>query len=91
MESHYDLVLFSASEDAYSKAFFEYFNGKTDNGIKEYLSRDYCIQAYKNIFFKDLRIIQSRSLKDMVLLDNSAFSFGSLIDNGVPIMTYDCS
>lgn len=27
----------------------------------------------------------------MILVDNSAFSFGSLIENGVPIMTYDCS
>ena len=27
----------------------------------------------------------------MILVDNSVFSFGVLVENGVPIMRYDCS
>ena len=87
----FDLILFTAAEENYAKAFFDFFNERANNVLKEYLCRDFCIKAYKNIFFKDIRIIRSRDLKDMVLLDNSAYSFGPLVSNGIPIMSYDGS
>ena len=37
---------------------------------------------------KDLRIIQNRSLKDMLIIDNSCLSFAFNINNGVPILPF---
>lgn len=37
---------------------------------------------------KDLRIINNRDLKDLVIIDNSVFSFSFHIDNGIPIIPF---
>lgn len=37
---------------------------------------------------KDLRVIAGRDLKDVVLVDNAAYSFGFQLDNGIPIIPY---
>ena len=37
---------------------------------------------------KDLRIIANRDLKDMVIIDNSALSFGMNVNNGIPILPF---
>lgn len=35
-----------------------------------------------------MRIFANRNLKDIVLVDNAAYSFGLQIDNGIPIVPY---
>lgn len=43
----------------------------------------------KNGFFvKDLRIIKNRELKNMIIVDNLAHSFGFQMDNGIPILEW---
>ena len=43
----------------------------------------------KNGFFvKDLRIIKNRELKNMIIVDNLAHSFGFQIENGIPILEW---
>ena len=43
----------------------------------------------KNGFFvKDLRIIKNRELKNIIIVDNLAHSFGFQIENGVPILEW---
>ena len=37
---------------------------------------------------KDLRIIQKRDLKNLVIVDNLVQSFGLQLDNGVPILEW---
>ena len=37
---------------------------------------------------KDLRVIGNRDLKDMVIVDNSVYSFAFQIDNGIPIIPF---
>ncbi len=39
-------------------------------------------------YVKDLRIFKNRSLKDLVLVDNSVYSFAFQLENGVPIIPY---
>lgn len=52
------------------------------------LYRDNCIETDEGVFIKDLRIIANRDLKDILLVDNAAYSFGYQIDNGVPIIPF---
>lgn len=43
----------------------------------------------KNGFFiKDLRLIENRPLKNVVLIDNYVHSFAFSIDNGIPILEW---
>ncbi len=37
---------------------------------------------------KDLRVIGNRSMNDMVIVDNSVYSFAFQIDNGIPIIPF---
>ena len=39
-------------------------------------------------FIKDLRVVRNRMLKDMIIVDNLAHSFGFQIDNGIPILEF---
>ena len=41
-----------------------------------------------NVYVKDLRIIEDRDLKEIVLVDNSIISFAYQMDNGIPIKEY---
>lgn len=44
----------------------------------------------KNGFYlKDLRILKDRKLKDMIIVDNLAHSFGFQVDNGIPILKWN--
>ena len=40
------------------------------------------------MYLKDLRILKDRDLKDLILVDNAAYSFGLQIDNGIPIIPF---
>jgi len=42
----------------------------------------------EGFYVKDLRVILNRDLKDMVLVDNSIYSFAYQIDNGIPIISF---
>lgn len=42
----------------------------------------------EGVHIKDLRILANRDLKDIVLVDNAAYSFGYQINNGIPIIPY---
>jgi len=42
----------------------------------------------EGVHIKDLRVIGNRDLKDLVIVDNAAYSFGYQIDNGVPIIPF---
>lgn len=40
------------------------------------------------MYIKDLRIFEDRNLADIVLIDNASYSFGTLLDNGIPIIPF---
>lgn len=55
--------------------------------IHHRLYRDSCIIT-NGLFIKDLRVIGNRKMKDMAIVDNSVYSFGYQINNGVPIISW---
>ena len=56
------------------------------------LYRENCTVTPEGVYIKDLRIFNGVDLKDILIVDNAAYSFGFHIDNGVPIVPYydDC-
>ena len=56
--------------------------------ILGFLHRKNCMETQNGFFIKDLRIIQNRSLKDIIMVDNLVHSFGLQIHNGIPILEF---
>lgn len=81
-----ELIVFTASQRSYADAVMNYID-PTRTLIHHRLYRDSCVLSDR-VHIKDLRIIANRSLKDMVLIDNAAYSFGYQIDNGIPIISW---
>lgn len=46
------------------------------------------MQTKEGYYVKDLRIFKNRDMKDMVIVDNSVYSFAFQIENGIPIIPY---
>ena len=46
------------------------------------------MQTKSGFFIKDLRILNNRDLKDLVIVDNMPHSFGFQIENGIPILEW---
>jgi CTD small phosphatase-like protein 2 len=46
------------------------------------------VETPEGFYVKDLRVIRNRNLRDMVLVDNSVYSFGYQVDNGIPIISF---
>ena len=55
--------------------------------IHHRLFREHCHATPEGIYVKDLRIMD-RDLKDVILVDNAAYSYAFQIDNGIPILPY---
>ena len=56
--------------------------------IKFRLYRNNCINVNDRIYVKDLRIIKGVDLKDIILIDNSMYSFSSQLANGILINSF---
>ena len=57
------------------------------NLIHHRLYREHCHISKEGYFVKDLRIL-GRKMKDVLLVDNAAYSYAYQLDNGVPILPY---
>ena len=67
--------MFTASHKSYADVVLDYLDPKGE--LIEYrMYRDSCTQTEEGVYIKDLRIIQNRNLKDIVIVDNAVYSFG---------------
>lgn len=71
----YQVVVFTASHRAYADVVLDMLDPHHEL-IQYRLYRDHCIRTEEGIYIKDLRIIQNRSLKDLIIVDNAVYSFG---------------
>ena len=83
----YHVGVFTASHKEYADAVIDLID--PDGTLINFrLYREHCFETKEGIFIKDLRVIRNRELKDLILVDNSVYSFGFQLDNGVPIVPY---
>ena len=80
--------IFTASYKNYADAIINYID-PNKNYIKFRLYRDNCIQI-NNISIKDLRILKGIDLKNVILVDNSMYSFANQLNNGILINSFYC-
>ena len=86
LKNSYQLVSFTASDQLYADAILDHID--PDNELfSARLYRQHCVETEYGLI-KDLRLIQNRNLKDMVIVDNSALSFAFNVNNGIPILPY---
>lgn len=82
----FEVMVFTASHQCYADAVLNYLDPDR-RLIHHRLYRNNCI-SINGANIKDLRIFTNRNLKDVVLVDNNAFSFAYQLDNGVPIISW---
>lgn len=87
ISQYYEIFIFTAATINYANAVVNFLDplGQFINGV---LCRTNCLITKNGMFIKDLRIIKNRELKNMVLIDNLAHSFGLQIENGIPILEF---
>jgi CTD small phosphatase-like protein 2 len=86
LSQYYEIVVFTAAEQDYADAILDILD--TENLINKRLYRQHCINIDDKYFVKDLRIIDDRDMKDMVLVDNSILSMAFNIENGIPVAPF---
>ena len=87
VSKYFVVGIFTASVKAYADAVIDYLD-PNKNLIQFRLYRNNCINVNDKIFVKDLRIIKGIDLKDIILLDNSIYSFSAQINNGILVNSF---
>lgn len=87
MSQYYNVYVFTAGTLDYAEPIINYLNTPKKT-ILGFLHRKNCMETQNGFFIKDLRIIQNRGLKDIIMVDNLVHSFGLQINNGIPILEF---
>ncbi|CAD8154277.1 unnamed protein product [Paramecium octaurelia] len=83
----YTIYVYTASSSAYANTIVKYLDPK-GQWISGILSRQNCLETKNGFYIKDLRIIANKQIKNMLIVDNLAHSFGFQIENGIPILEW---
>jgi CTD small phosphatase-like protein 2 len=87
VNKYFEVGIFTASVKEYADAVIAFLDPE-NKLIKFRLYRSNCINFNDAFTVKDLRIFKNVNLKNIVLLDNSMYSFASQINNGILINTF---
>lgn len=87
LKPHFEIVLFTASHPCYANTIIDLID-PNNQLITFRLFRDSCVKTDEGVYIKDLRILANRSLKDIALIDNAAYSYGFQPSNGIPILPF---
>ena len=83
----FDVGIFTASVKEYADAVISFLD--PENKLNKYrLYKNNCINFNDSFIVKDLRILKGVDLKNVILLDNSMYSFASQLKNGILINSF---
>lgn len=71
---YFQVGVFTASHKAYADAILDFLDPE-NKYFAFRLYRENCIQTKEGYYVKDLRILGNRRLEDLVIIDNSVYSF----------------
>ena len=83
----FEIFVFTASIKEYADAVLDYLDPESKI-FKHRLYRDSCIPINNKVYIKDLRIFVNRKPENIILVDNSFYSFCNQPGNGVLINTF---
>ena len=85
---NFDLIVFTASDQDYADTIINYIE-KEKKYFKMRLYRNNCLFIEPGLYIKDLRIFNSwKKMEDIIILDNSLFSFANQLNNGILITSF---
>ena len=87
VNKYFDVGIFTASVKEYADAVIDFLDPE-NKLIKFRLYRNNCINFNDSFTIKDLRIFKNVDLKNIILIDNSMYSFATQINNGVLINSF---
>ena len=87
MNSYFDLGIFTAALKNYAEAALKIID-PSEKFFKFKFFRDSCININDKIYIKDLSIIDNYDLKNIILVDNSLYSFLNNLNNGVLVNSF---
>jgi CTD small phosphatase-like protein 2 len=85
MSKKWEIIIFTASHQDYANAILDEMD-PDKLLIHHRLYRQHC-SVVNDTYIKDLSLI-NRDLKDMVLVDNAAYSYAYQLSNGIPILPF---
>lgn len=86
LSKYFEIIVFTASHSCYANVVIDYLDPNQE-WVHHRLFREHCSHSAEGMYIKDLRVID-RELKDMVLVDNAAYSYAYQLENGIPILPY---
>ncbi|OMJ81221.1 hypothetical protein SteCoe_18338 [Stentor coeruleus] len=86
VNNDFEVFVFTASHPCYANVVLDYLDPNKEL-IHQRFFRDSCVNM-GGVFIKDLRIFANRNLKDLIIVDNAAYSFAYQLDNGIPIVSW---
>lgn len=85
---NFELFVFTASYKSYADTILDYLE-KDKKYFKFRLYREHCVSIHNCLYVKDLSIFEGqRDLKDIILVDNSIFSFSRQLSNGILVTSF---
>jgi Dullard-like phosphatase family protein len=87
ISQEFEIIIFTASIKEYADAVLNRLDPE-NKFFKFRFYRSECISVNSKIFIKDLRIFKNRNLQNIILVDNSMYSFANQISNGVLINSF---
>ena len=87
IKNYFELAIFTASSKRYADTIINYIDPNNEF-FKFRLYRDACIPIQKYLFIKDLRIIKDYDPMNVILMDNSLYSFINQPSNGMLIYSF---
>ena len=87
IHNYFDIAIFTASSKGYADTIIDYID-PSKTFFKFRLYRDACIPIQKHIYIKDLRIIKNYEPSNIVLMDNSLYSFINQPSNGMLLYSF---
>ena len=87
ISKYFDLAIFTAAMKGYADTIINYIDPKKEFFMFR-LYRDACIPIQQRLYIKDLRIIKDYDPMNVILMDNSLYSFMNQPSNGMLVNSF---
>jgi len=87
MADLYEICIFTAASEEYAKEVVSLLD--PEGKIKKIISRKNCVELKEGYVVKDLRIFGDRDLKNVLIVDDSIYSYAFQIGNGIPVGVFE--